>query len=202
MSLPGTHTDSLLKEGFPRRDPGRIASLPAAGAFTGPERNWAMANPGYGAEAPACIGSGVARVPLRDDYSHDGEAMIEADPDGGVYSICNPDHPAGTVTPRADIEYGLTNKREHAGTARTSSLCARFPRCMAWRAFARALPGPGLPARLRPYGVGVRATRWRRDLRSKRFVWGASGRCGPRRCARLSAPGKKGISFKRHWRRF
>lgn len=83
-------------------------------AFTSPSRSWVMANPGYGGGAPAYIGSKVVRVPLRADYSHDVEAMIKADPDAGVYYVCNPNNPTGTVTARKDIEYLLANKKKDA----------------------------------------------------------------------------------------
>lgn len=83
-------------------------------AFTSPTRSWTMANPGYGGGAPAYIGSKVVRVPLRRDYTHDVEAMIKADPDAGVYYVCNPNNPTGTVTPRKDIEYLLANKKQDA----------------------------------------------------------------------------------------
>jgi histidinol-phosphate aminotransferase len=83
-------------------------------AFTSPTRSWVMANPGYGGGAPAFIGSKVVRVPLRDDYSHDVEAMIKADPDAGAYYVCNPNNPTGTLTPRKDIEYLLENKKRDA----------------------------------------------------------------------------------------
>lgn len=83
-------------------------------AFTSPTRSWVMANPGYGGGAPAFIGSKVHRVPLRADYSHDVEAMIKADPDAGVYYVCNPNNPTGTVTARKDIEYLLANKKKDA----------------------------------------------------------------------------------------
>jgi histidinol-phosphate aminotransferase len=83
-------------------------------AFTSPTKSWVMANPGYGGGAPAYIGSKVVRVPLRADYSHDVEAMIKADPDAGVYYVCNPNNPTGTVTARKDIEYLLANKKKDA----------------------------------------------------------------------------------------
>lgn len=83
-------------------------------AFTSPTRSWVMANPGYGGGAPAFIGSKVVRVPLRADYSHDVEAMIKADPDAGVYYVCNPNNPSGTVTTRKDIDYLLANKKKDA----------------------------------------------------------------------------------------
>ncbi len=86
----------------------------ASCAFTSPTQSWVMADPGYGGGAPAFIGSKVTRVPLRADYTHDVEAMIKADPDGGVFYVCNPNNPSGTVTPRKDIEYLLANKKKEA----------------------------------------------------------------------------------------
>jgi histidinol-phosphate aminotransferase len=83
-------------------------------AFTSPTRSWVMANPGYGGGAPAFIGSKVVRVPLKDDYSHDVQAMIKADPDAGAYYVCNPNNPTGTLTRIKDIEYLLANKKKDA----------------------------------------------------------------------------------------
>lgn len=83
-------------------------------AFTSPTRSWVMANPGYGGGAPAFIGSKVVRVPLKDDYSHDVKAMIQADPDAGAYYVCNPNNPTGTLTTIKDIEYLLANKKKDA----------------------------------------------------------------------------------------
>ena len=54
-------------------------------------------NPGYGGGAPEFIGSKVTRVPLRADHSHDVQAMIKADPNCGVYYVCNPNNPSGTL---------------------------------------------------------------------------------------------------------
>ena len=67
-------------------------------AFTSPTASWTMANPGYGGGAPEFIGSKTTRVPLRPDFSHDVEAMYKADPNAGVYYVCNPNNPSGTVT--------------------------------------------------------------------------------------------------------
>ncbi len=86
----------------------------SACAFTSPTRSWVMANPGYGGGAPRYIGSKLHRVPLRADFSHDVEAMLKADPDAGVYYVCNPNNPTGSVTSRKDIEYLLANKKADA----------------------------------------------------------------------------------------
>jgi len=150
----------------------------AACAFTAPRRNWVMANPGYGGGAPAFIGSGVTRVPLRADYGHDGKAMIETDPEGGVYYICNPNNPTGTVTAREEIDYVLAHKKKDAvivvdeayihfaDTAKPcNDLVAADKDVIVMRTFSKvygmaglrsgfAMARPDLLARLRPYGVG------------------------------------------------
>ncbi len=81
-------------------------------AFTSKERSLVVADPSY--EAPIYAakfsGANIVKVPLAKDYSHDVRAMIAADPNGGVYYICNPNNPTGTITSRADVEYGLANK--------------------------------------------------------------------------------------------
>jgi len=83
-------------------------------AFTSPTRSWVMASPGYGSGASTGIGNKVVKVPLRKDYSHDVEAMIKADPNAGVYYVCNPNNPTGTMTPRKDIDYLLAHKKKDA----------------------------------------------------------------------------------------
>jgi histidinol-phosphate aminotransferase len=47
---------------------------------------------------------------LTKTYAHDVKAMLAAGSDAGVFYICNPNNPTGTLTPRADIEYLLGNK--------------------------------------------------------------------------------------------
>lgn len=150
----------------------------AACAFTSPTRSWVMANPGYGGGAPQFIGSSTKRVPLRADFTHDVEAMIKADPDAGVYYVCNPNNPSGTVTPRADIEYLLANKKKDAvvvvdeayihfsDTAKPANdLVAADKDVIVLRTFSKvygmaglragfAMARPDLLDKLRPYGVG------------------------------------------------
>ena len=36
--------------------------------------------------------------------------MIAAAPDAGLFYICNPNNPTGTLTPHSDIEYLVENK--------------------------------------------------------------------------------------------
>ena len=82
-------------------------------AFSSPTRSWVMASPGYGSGAAAGL-TKVVKVPLRKDGTHDVEAMIKADPNAGVYYVCNPNNPTGGLTPRKDINYLLANKKPDA----------------------------------------------------------------------------------------
>ena len=147
-------------------------------AFTSPTQSWTMANPGYGGGAPAYIGSKLTRVPLRADYAHDGEAMIKADPTAGAYYVCNPNNPTGSVTPRKDIEYLLTNKKDNAVVVvdeayihfsdhaqPCSDLVAAGKDVVVLRTFSKiygmaglragfAMGRPDLLAKLRPFGTG------------------------------------------------
>src|SRR5258708_15453685 len=52
----------------------------------------------------------VVKVPLTRTYAHDVKAMIAAAPDAGLFYICSPNNPTGTLTPHADIEYLVENK--------------------------------------------------------------------------------------------
>ena len=83
-------------------------------AFTSPTRPLVTADPGYEApwRAARFIGAKVIQVPLREDFSHDPQAMVRADPNAGVIYLCNPNNPTGTVTRREDVEYIVANKPE------------------------------------------------------------------------------------------
>jgi histidinol-phosphate aminotransferase len=85
-------------------------------AFTSPEKSCVTADPGY--EAPMYAAESakarVVKVPLTKAYAHDVRAMIAAAPDAGLFYICTPNNPTGTLTPHADIEYLLENKPKHS----------------------------------------------------------------------------------------
>ena len=76
-------------------------------AFTSPARALVVAEPGYEAAAVAAefIGAPVVRVPLRADASHDLPAMLAVSKRQpvGLFYVCNPNNPTGSVTPRARI---------------------------------------------------------------------------------------------------
>jgi histidinol-phosphate aminotransferase len=81
-------------------------------AFTSAQRPLVTAEPGYESAARAAefIGAAVHKVPLTPAFAHDVKAMVAAAPGAGLYYICNPNNPTGTVTPRAGIEWLLANK--------------------------------------------------------------------------------------------
>ena len=81
-------------------------------AFTSPQRSYVTADPGYeaGMFAAKAIGAKVVKVPLTKSYAHDVKAMLAAAPDAGVFYVCNPNNPTGTLTSHSDIESLVENK--------------------------------------------------------------------------------------------
>src|SRR5437879_2078408 len=81
-------------------------------AFTSPQRSYVTADPGYeaGMMAAAAAEARVVKVPLTKTYAHDVKAMLAAAPDAGLFYICSPNNPTGTLTPHSDIEYLVENK--------------------------------------------------------------------------------------------
>jgi histidinol-phosphate aminotransferase len=81
-------------------------------AFSSPQRSYVTADPGYeaGMFAAETVKARVVKVPLTKTYAHDVKAMIAAAPDAGVFYICSPNNPTGTLTPHSDIEYLVENK--------------------------------------------------------------------------------------------
>ncbi|MGB6479209.1 MAG: pyridoxal phosphate-dependent aminotransferase [Candidatus Sulfotelmatobacter sp.] len=81
-------------------------------AFTSSQRSYVGADPGYeaGPMAAAANGARAVKVPLTKTYAHDVKAMIAAAPDAGLFYICNPNNPTGTLTPHSDLEYLVENK--------------------------------------------------------------------------------------------
>jgi len=84
--------------------------------FTSPAKSYVTADPGYEAGMMAAKHSGarVVKVPLTASYAHDVKAMIVAAPDAGLFYICNPNNPSGTLTSHADVEFALANKPKDA----------------------------------------------------------------------------------------
>ena len=85
-------------------------------AFTSPQKSYVTADPGFetGMNMSSIAGARVVKVPLTKSYGHDVKAMLAAAPDAGVFYICNPNNPTGTLTPHSDIEYLVANKPKDA----------------------------------------------------------------------------------------
>ena len=82
-------------------------------AFCSKEKPFVKADPGYeaGERAAEFVGARVVNVPLRKNtWDHDVRAMIAAAPNAGLFYICNPNNPTGTLTSRSDTEYLVANK--------------------------------------------------------------------------------------------
>jgi len=81
-------------------------------AYTSPGRSYVTADPGFelGMNMAGHSGARVVKIPLTKTYAHDVKAMLAAGSDPGLFYICNPNNPTGTMTPRADIEYLVANK--------------------------------------------------------------------------------------------
>ena len=79
----------------------------AADACLGPGQNIVMATPTFPAIATAAklTRSEVRNVSLTNEYAHDLPAMV-AQTDGrtGIFYVCNPNNPTGTLTPKGALE--------------------------------------------------------------------------------------------------
>jgi len=115
-------TDDLRKQ-FAAKEglqPEYVRSFPGSGeplhftviAFTSASRSYVTADPGYeaGMHAAKVSGARVVKVPLTSTYAHDVKAMLAAGPEAGVFYICTPNNPTGTLTPHSDIEYLVEHK--------------------------------------------------------------------------------------------
>lgn len=170
-----------LKLDYVRIYPGSSAPLhQAVLAFTSPERALVVADPSYeaGERAARFIGSKVVRVPLTKDYSHDVKAMVKAAPEAGLFYICNPNNPTGTLTAKSDIEWLVANKPKGsvvmideaythiAGAPFNTDLVAADKDVIVLRTFSKiygmaglragaAIARPDLIGKLAGYGAGM-----------------------------------------------
>ncbi len=81
-------------------------------AFTSAQRSYVTADPGFeaGMFAAKAMGARVVKVPLTKTYAHDVKAMLAAGGDAGLFYVCVPNNPTGTLTSHSDIEYLVENK--------------------------------------------------------------------------------------------
>lgn len=81
-------------------------------AFCNAQKSYVTGDPGFelGMMTAENNGARVVKVPLTKTHAHDVKAMLAAAPNAGLFYICNPNNPTGTLTPRSDIEYLVANK--------------------------------------------------------------------------------------------
>jgi histidinol-phosphate aminotransferase len=81
-------------------------------AYTSPTKSYVTADPGYeaGMRAAKISGARIVKTPLTKTYAHDVKAMIAAAPDAGLFYVCSPNNPTGTMTAHSDIEQLVAKK--------------------------------------------------------------------------------------------
>lgn len=85
-------------------------------AFCSPRASYVTADPGFEGPmfAAQVANARVIKVPLTKTYAHDVRGMLAAAPDAGVFYICQPNNPTGTLTGASDIEYLAEHKPKNA----------------------------------------------------------------------------------------
>lgn len=88
----------------------------SAVTFASPTKAIVTGDPTYEAiwRTGAWLGAKVTKVPLTSDYKHDVKAMLAADPNAGLYYVCSPNNPTGTITPVEDLKWLAENKPKDA----------------------------------------------------------------------------------------
>lgn len=81
-------------------------------AFTSAQRSYVTADPGFeaGMFSATAMGARIVKVPLNKSYAHDVKAMLAAGRDAGLFYVCLPNNPTGTLTSHSDMEYLVENK--------------------------------------------------------------------------------------------
>lgn len=102
--LPETHIRAWPGSG------GQLVTIVAA--FCSPTKGLVTADPTFESawRTAEFLKAPIAKAPQAPGKGHDVKAMLAANPNAGLYYICSPNNPTGTVTPLADIQWLLDNK--------------------------------------------------------------------------------------------
>ncbi|PYD64225.1 pyridoxal phosphate-dependent aminotransferase [Gluconacetobacter entanii] len=128
--------------------------------FCSPKRGLVTLDPTYEPswETAEWLKVPLAKVALRpeNNWKADVRAMLAANPNAGVYYICSPNNPTGTLTPIADIEWLVANKPagsivlvdeayiHFSGTPSAASLVAAGKDVIVLRTFSKLFGMAGL----------------------------------------------------------
>jgi histidinol-phosphate aminotransferase len=127
-------------------------------SFCSPTRGLVTADPTFelAGRTAEWLGAPVKRVPLTKDFRHDVKAMLAADPNAGLYYICTPNNPTGTITPLEDIEWLIAHKPEgsmvlvdeaythFAGVPVASSFAVKYKDVIVMRTFSKIFGMAGM----------------------------------------------------------
>ncbi|MFZ2997501.1 pyridoxal phosphate-dependent aminotransferase [Sphingobium sp.] len=103
-SLPETHIQLWPGSGGP------LVSVVAA--YCSPTKGLVTADPTFESawRSADYLKAPIKKVPQAVGKGHDVKGMLAANPNAGLYYICTPNNPTGTITPVADIKWLLDNK--------------------------------------------------------------------------------------------
>ncbi|WP_068072473.1 aminotransferase class I/II-fold pyridoxal phosphate-dependent enzyme [Novosphingobium lentum] len=127
-------------------------------SFCSPAKGLVTADPTFelAGRTAEWVGAPVARVPLTPDFRHDVKAMLAANRDAGLYYICTPNNPTGTITPLEDIAWLVQNKpagakvlvdeayTHFAGVPVASSFATKYPDVIVMRTFSKIFGMAGM----------------------------------------------------------
>jgi histidinol-phosphate aminotransferase len=127
-------------------------------SYCSPTRGLVTADPTFelAGRTAEWLGAPVKRVPLTKDFRHDVKAMLAADPNAGLYYICTPNNPTGTITPLEDIEWLIAHKPEgsmvlvdeaythFAGVPVASSFAVKYKDVIVMRTFSKIFGMAGM----------------------------------------------------------
>jgi len=126
--------------------------------FCSPTKGLVTADPTFelAGRTAQWLGAPVKAVPLLPDMRHDVKGMLAANPNAGLYYICTPNNPTGTITPIEDIVWLLENKpagsmvlvdeayTHFAGVPVASKLTMKYPDLIVMRTFSKIFGMAGM----------------------------------------------------------